>query len=409
MIDQNLNREQRQEIIERVLQTFETRFYDPSLHGVDLRSLVRSRFEELLSADDFAGSMAAMLAKTNSHPTDFFHEAERPVSLSRLAKATFFATDRNRNPWMFQDVLVDGPADRGGAKPGAILLDVNGSNKPGCELPRASTTKPTTVYFQNPHSPPKSFMIEPVQLDTKRKRDTTRYLNYSKPEPNVGYIRISMFPGVLGIDITKDTDRAVKELKGTKSLIVDLRGNMGSAGAGNLRLMSYLTPDKVPVGYSLTRRRAEQGYKREDLARFERVPSSKLMAPFTLLRFRKVDKSIVVVTEGLGSKAFSGKKVMLVNEHTISGAEIVAGFAADHKLAVIVGTRTAGRTLSWSSLPVGHGYYMTIPIGNYLTWEGKSLEGTGVEPQVSVPFSPDAAIAGRDQQLETAIDIARSL
>ena len=160
-----------------------------------------------------------------------------------------------------------------------------------------------------------------------------------------------MFPGVLGIDITKETDRAIKSLKDTKCLIVDLRGNLGSAGAGNLRLMSYLTPDKIPVGYSLTRRRAEQGYKREELIRFERVPSSKLLAPFALLRFRKVDKSIVVVTEGLGRQAFHGKTVMLVNEHTISGAEIVAGFATDHKLAVIVGTRTAGRMLSWSPLP----------------------------------------------------------
>jgi C-terminal processing protease CtpA/Prc len=409
MIDQNPSKEHRREIIERVLQTFEARFYDPFLHGMDLRSLVRSRFEELLTTEDFCGSMAVVLAETNSHPTDFFHETERSAPLSRLAKATFYATDRNRNPWMFQDVLVDGPADKAGAKPGAILLDVKGTNKAAGEPPKASATKTTTVHFQNPHSPPNSFTIEPVPVDTKRKRDTTRYLNYSKPEPSVGYIRISMFPGVLGIDITKDTDRAIKELRGTKSLIVDLRGNMGSAGAGNLRLMSYLTPDKIPVGYSLTRRRAEHGYKREDLIRFERVPSSKLMAPFALLRFRKVDKSIVVVTEGLGNKAFCGKTVMLVNEHTVSGAEIVAGFAADHKLAVIVGTRTAGRTLSWSSLPVGHGYYMTIPIGNYLTWEGKSLEGTGVAPDVNVPFSPDAAVAGRDQQLEAAIEIARSI
>ena len=71
--------------------------------------------------------------------------------------------------------------------------------------------------------------------------------------------------------------------------------------------MSYLTPHKVPVGYSLTRLRAEQGYKREDLIRFERIPSSKLLAPFALWRFRKVDKSIVIVTEGLGPQSFHGK------------------------------------------------------------------------------------------------------
>ena len=86
------------------------------------------------------------------------------------------------------------------------------------------------------------------------------------------------------------------------------------------------------------------------------------------------------------------------------------GFAALTALTAFLGSRAAipGK-LSWSPLPVGHGYFMTIPIGNYLTWEGKSFEGTGVTPDVEVPFSPDAALEGRDQQLETAIELAKSL
>jgi len=406
---QNPGQEQRQEVIKSVVQTFERRFYNPSLHGVDLRSVVSSRLEEILSTPDFIGAMAAVLAETRSHPTDFFHETERKSPLGKLVKATFYEINGNGCRWMFQDVLFDGPAHKAGIEPGAILLNVNGRNGQTHEPSKVFLNAPANIEFQNPGCSPSSFTIEPIALGTAKKRDTTRYLTYSKPAPNVGYIRVSMFPGILGIDITKETDRAIRSLADTKCLIVDLRGNLGSAGAGNLRLMSYLTPHKIPVGYSLTRWRVEQGYKREELIRFERVPSSKLLAPFALWRFRKVDKSIVVVTEGLGRQPFHGKTVMLVNEHTISGAEIVAGFAADHKLAVIVGTRTAGRMLSWSPLPVCHGYFMTIPIGNYVTWEGKSFEGIGVTPDVEVPFSPDAALEGRDQQLETALEIATAL
>jgi carboxyl-terminal processing protease len=100
---------------------------------------------------------------------------------------------------------------------------------------------------------------------------------------------------------------------------------------------------------------------------------------------------------------------MLINEHTTSGGEIVAGFAGDHNLATLVGSRTKGTLLAFSTFPVGGGYQLTIPVANYLTWEGKSYERTGVHPSVSVPFSPAAALEGQDNQLEAALELSSSL
>ena len=54
-------------------------------------------------------------------------------------------------------------------------------------------------------------------------------------------------------------DHAVHELNGCNRLIIDLRGNAGG-GLAFLRVMSYLTPDRIPVGYSVTRARAESAY-----------------------------------------------------------------------------------------------------------------------------------------------------
>jgi carboxyl-terminal processing protease len=94
---------------------------------------------------------------------------------------------------------------------------------------------------------------------------------------------------------------------------------------------------------------------------------------------------------------------MLINEHTTSGAEIVAGFAADHQLATVVGTRTRGRLLGFSRFAIGHGYFLTMPVSNYVTWEGKTLENIGVAPHVEIPFDPQQAKAGRDCQLQRAM------
>jgi carboxyl-terminal processing protease len=101
-------------------------------------------------------------------------------------------------------------------------------------------------------------------------------------------------------------DQAVAQLRSCEGLVIDLRGNLGG-GIGALRLMSHLTPERIPVGYSLTRERAEQGYRREDLPRFDGIPSSKWQLPFVASRFVGRDKSIVVVTEGKGPQRFHGR------------------------------------------------------------------------------------------------------
>jgi C-terminal processing protease CtpA/Prc len=206
--------------------------------------------------------------------------------------------------------------------------------------------------------------------------------------------------------VARETDEAIKKLK-AKRLLVDLRGNLGSAGAGNLRLMSYLTPQKIPVGYSLTRKRAEAGYDRDCLARFERIPRSKLEAPFVLWRFRKVDKSIVVVTEGIKPQAFQENIALLVNSHTISGAEIVVQFAKQHGLARIVGERTAGRSLSFATLHLPCDYRLTLPIGDYIPWRGERFEGSGLEPDAHIPFHAHLR-RGDDRQLSEATNLSNS-
>lgn len=391
----------RKQLIESVVATFEKRFYDPQLHGVSLRELVNEHYSELLGTSAFSEQVNSLLSTVKAYPIEFFHESERRIALWKTIKATFHECDGR---WMFQDVLTNGFADHAAVRPGALLLTVNGREVDASEIPKFPITSEVMVAFQNPGQAPESFTFNPGS--DREKDDDTRYITHALLRPGIGYVRFTKFPGILGIGVARATDRAIRALNKARVLIIDMRGNLGSVGAGNLRLMGYFTPYKVPVGYSLTRARAEQGYRREDLAQFTHIPRSKLLAPFTLLKFKDVDKSIVVVTEGLGKQSFHGRIIMLVNEHTVSGGEIVAGFASDHKFATLIGTTTIGRLLAWSTLSVGNECFLTLPTGNYLTWEGKSFEGTGVTPDHLVPFSPEGASNGIDVQLDTALDMA---
>ena len=399
------NPEVRSQVFQTVIGTVQQRLFDPSLNGKDWDRLVASRSDRVLNAataDEFVEEVRALVTELELHPLDFFQEQRATAPFHRIARATLY---RHQDRWMLQDVHLDGPADRNGLVPGDQVTAINGTavHPPApVSVPAGNTLSlsvlkrggATAEVVLNPQGP--------------AERKGTRYVSASKPESDLGLLKITMFPGLVGVDMAAAIDKAIAELAGCNRLIIDLRGNPGG-GSANLRLMSCMTPQKIPVGYSLTRPRAQTGYRREDLPQFRRIPSNKFALIWLALRFKWVDKSIVVVTEGLGQQSFRGKIVLLVNEHTTSGSEIVAGFAREHKLATIVGSRTAGRLLGWSSLPVGHGFRLTLPVSNYITWSGRCFENSGIEPDIEEPFQPELALAGRDGQLEAAIRVARSL
>ena len=121
-----------------------------------------------------------------------------------------------------------------------------------------------------------------------------------------------------------------------------------------------------------------------------------------------VEKSILVITEGLGQQRFHGRVVLMVNEHTASAGEMVSAFAEENNLATIVGTKTPGRLLSGSAYKVGHGYILGLPVAAYLTCRGRMLENNGILPKVSIELSRDELRDGRDTQLETAMQVAQA-
>jgi C-terminal processing protease CtpA/Prc len=226
----------------------------------------------------------------------------------------------------------------------------------------------------------------------------------SKLERGIGLIRVSMFPGILGMDVARDMTRAVSDLACDR-LIVDLRGNTGG-GIGCLRLMSLLCDDRRGVGYSLGRDAARAGRTKEQLPAFDRIPSSKWGVIPLAIKFARAGRSVAVFTERLGKARHHGKVAVLVNEHAASAAEMVAAFASEYGLATLVGTKTPGRLVATSAFKVGQGYRVALPVAAYHTWKGTNLEGRGVTPDVDEPLDVEALWNGVDTQLSAALKIA---
>jgi len=71
-------------------------------------------------------------------------------------------------------------------------------------------------------------------------------VTFSILENNVGYLKVSILPGRLGLAVARQIDSAVKALASCDRLILDLRGHL-AGGQAVVRLMSYLTPEKLPI------------------------------------------------------------------------------------------------------------------------------------------------------------------
>jgi hypothetical protein len=229
-------------------------------------------------------------------------------------------------------------------------------------------------------------------------------LLYSQLENGIGWLRVTKFPGAIGIEIANDIHRAIDELKKANCgrLIVDLRGNAGG-GLGFLRLMSYLTPGRVVAGYSITHAGAEKGTPKEKLKVFDWVPSRKWALPWLILKYGLSDPSVCIVTEGLGTQPFHGRIAILVDDKTTGAGERIAAFARENRFATVVGKPTAGRLICSDSIKLRDGYFARVPARAWYTGQGDLLENVGVKPDVEM--SLDRAGQNGDALLKKTVDL----
>ena len=409
----NLTLDNRTEIFDKVRRLVATKHFDPRMNGIDWDALAQSRRDQILACSEpeaFEKEVHKLVAELKTSHTGFRHAGMRNIPARHAINATLRRFGVNRNEqWMFQDVHQGGPAYAAGIRPGDLLLECGGREvRPPNDL-TFSVGEPADLVIEKLHGGRQTVKVQlPMPKSQKHPVTAPDPVHAERLTDEIGLLKVAMFPGAIGIGVAKDIDRGIATLDGCSRLIVDLRGNTGG-GVGGLRLMSYLTPGKLEVGYSLTRKRRERGYRREKLARFGRIPAHKVTLLWLAARYAFVEKSILVVTEGLGVRRFQGHVVLLVNEHTASAGEMVSAFAEENNLAVIVGTKTPGRLLSGGAFKVFQGYILGLPVAAYLTWQGRMLENNGIVPKFSVDLSRDALRDGRDTQLETAVEVARRM
>ena len=93
--------------------------------------------------------------------------------------------------------------------------------------------------------------------------------------------------------------------------------------------------------------------------------------------------------------------ILLVNQHTASAGEVLAGALQDRDRATVVGVRTFGKGSVNQLAPLSDGGGLYYSYGRWYTPGGRLIEGSGLDPDVEVQRGP----IQRDEQMLHALDL----
>ncbi len=170
---------------------------------------------------------------------------------------------------------------------------------------------------------------------------------------DIGYIRISNFRGNTGKELSDGLEN-LKENAELKGLIIDIRNNPGGLLSQAVKVADKFLDSGVIVSIKGRDNKEEKSFAHEN--------SDTRDCPI----------------------------IVLVNEGSASASEIVAGALQDNKRALILGTPTFGKGSVQTLFPLSDGSGLKLTTALYHTPSGRSIQASGIEPDIAVPFiQPD--------------------
>jgi len=315
--------------------------------------------EETKSKDLIYGAIKGMLETLDPHsgflPPNMFKDMQDETK-GRFEGIGIGITIKEGVLTVEGSPIEDTPAFKAGIQSGDQIIKIEGEPTKNLSLFEAvkrirgpKGTKVTITIMREGFTQPQDFTLI---------RDVipVRSVRYELLEKGYGYIRISQFQEKTDSEFDKAMKALEEESKGTlKGLVLDLRNNPGGLLDQAVKVADHFVGAGIIV--SIDGRREEQRQK------------------------------WVAHPEPIATRY---PLVVLVNNGSASGSEIVAGAIQDHGRGILVGTQTFGKGSVQTIIPLKDGSGLRLTTARYYTPNGRSIQAKGIVPDIIVkPLRPE--------------------
>ena len=260
------------------------------------------------------------------------------------------------------------PAERVGMESGDKIIAIDGEDMTGinAEVVRQRVLGPagSTVVL----TVAREGEADPLEFSITREKIVIKSATGEMLDNGIGYVQITTF----GDKTTPELRAALKDLvaQNPKGLIVDLRNN----GGGYLQTAVEVASEFIGNGVIL----------------YEQYGDGQRTTYQALKNGQATEIPLIV----------------LINEGTASASEIVAGAIQDYGRGQLVGVTSYGKgsVQNWVPLSNDQGA-VRVTIAKWLTPDERTIQGTGLTPDVEIEITDEDRQANLDPQLDKAVEV----
>ncbi len=264
------------------------------------------------------------------------------------------------------------PAFRAGLRPGDKILKVEEV------YTRDITIEEAVRLIRGPEGTEVRLLIqrtdwsEPREFKLKREVIKIPTLKWELLQDNIGLIKIYQFNQIVNSEFKKMTNEIKKS--SVDKIILDLRNNPGGYLDKAVDIAGwFLEPGKVVVWQDMGEEE-RKAYRSKGQATFSSYPT-----------------------------------VVLINQGSASGAEILAGALRDQRDILLIGEKSFGKGSVQEQINLSNGSSLKVTIARWLTPNGNSIDKEGLKPDIEIEMTEDDIKEDRDPQLDKAIEILKGL
>jgi carboxyl-terminal processing protease len=348
--------ESAKQLVDEVWQIVNRQYIDATFNRQDWNA-VRQQYlnRSYASKEEAYQAIQEMLAQLGDPFTRFmnpqdFKKVQMQTGGESIGVGVQLILDKKTKELLVATPIEEAPAYTAGILPGDTLIKIDGQSTQGlhpydADIRTQGEEGTIVVLTVRRGQKELEFKIPRKQMESR----LVRYRSQKTPAGDIGYIRLRSF----GASATEEMRNAIKDLERQQvaGYILDLRTNPGGL------LFSII-----------------------EIARMW-MQEGTIVSTFN--RQGEVDRQIA------NRRALTDKPlIILVNEGTASGSEILAGALQDNQRVLLMGTQTLGYNSIQSVRGLKDGSGLAVTIAKWRTPKQRDIGSSGITPDVVVTLTP---------------------